>query len=365
MSCRLYIGNLPSDIQERELEDMFYKFGRILRIEIKRVARPPLYAFVTFANSVDAKDAQQSRNGIDFDGKRLRVELSKERDDRSTTRHPGLGVGMFQPRVHKTYQVRVSGLSNKISWQDLKDFGRGISNGKKEGHLRIVHSDVYHNNGTGILEYETRQDAIRAVTELNQTVIVNPYDSTCVVTLVLGFEDDGNEREDGERRRRSGGGSGGSGGSRRRDDDRHSRRRHDSRSRSRSRDHQRDRATSSNTSLNSTTTHSSSSSSSLVSSDVASSSSNENVVPAGAAVEVGQDPVYAGTAIVYTTHVVNGQVMYGDGYDAMSYIEIRKLCKKKGLRNQGKKIDLIKWLRGYNVAVAEDATNWSEGKGGY
>ena len=70
-----------------------------------------------------------------------------------------------------------TGLSNKISWQDLKDFGRGISNGKKEGHLRIVHSDVYHNNGTGILEYETRQDAIRAVTELNQTVIVNPYDS--------------------------------------------------------------------------------------------------------------------------------------------------------------------------------------------
>ena len=325
MSCRLYIGNLPSDIQERELEDMFYKFGRILRIEIKRVARPPLYAFVTFANSVDAKDAQQSRNGIDFDGKRLRVELSKERDDRSTTRHPGLGVGMFQPRVHKTYQVRVSGLSNKISWQDLKDFGRGISNGKKEGHLRIVHSDVYHNNGTGILEYETRQDAIRAVTELNQTVIVNPYDSTCVVTLVLGFEDDGNEREDGERRRRSGGGGGGSGGTRRRDDDRHSRRRHDSRSRSRSRDHQ-DRATSSNTTT--TTTHSSSSSFvPSVSSDVASIASNENVVAAG------------------VTSVV-GQELNGDGYDAMSYIEIRKLCKEKGLHNQGKKIDLIKLLRG-------------------
>ena len=320
MSCRLYIGNLPSDIQERELEDMFYKFGRILRIEIKRVARPPLYAFVTFANSVDAKDAQQSRNGIDFDGKRLRVELSKERDDRSTTRHPGLGVGMFQPRVHKTYQVRVSGLSNKISWQDLKDFGRGISNGKKEGHLRIVHSDVYHNNGTGILEYETRRDAIRAVTELNQTVIVNPYDSTCVVTLVLGFEDDGNDR-DGERRRRSGGGGGGG---RRRDDDRHSRRRHDSRSRSRSRDLERDRATSSNT----TTTHSSSSSFvPSVSSDVASIASNENVVAAG------------------VTSVV-GQELNGDGYDAMSYIEIRKLCKEKGLHNQGKKIDLIKLLRG-------------------
>ena len=31
MSCRIFIGNLPIDIKERELEDLFSKYGRIIK----------------------------------------------------------------------------------------------------------------------------------------------------------------------------------------------------------------------------------------------------------------------------------------------------------------------------------------------
>lgn len=44
----LFVGNLPEDIRERDIDDIFYKYGRIRHIEIKRPARPPPFAFVEF-----------------------------------------------------------------------------------------------------------------------------------------------------------------------------------------------------------------------------------------------------------------------------------------------------------------------------
>ncbi|KAG5205442.1 hypothetical protein JEQ12_018692 [Ovis aries] len=32
---RIYVGNLPSDVREKDLEDLFYKYGRISEIELK------------------------------------------------------------------------------------------------------------------------------------------------------------------------------------------------------------------------------------------------------------------------------------------------------------------------------------------
>lgn len=44
----IFVGNLPDDVRERELDDLFYKYGRIRNIEIKTPSRPPSYAFVEF-----------------------------------------------------------------------------------------------------------------------------------------------------------------------------------------------------------------------------------------------------------------------------------------------------------------------------
>ena len=45
---RVYVGNLPIDVREKEIEDIFYKFGPIREIDIKRPVRPPAFAFVAF-----------------------------------------------------------------------------------------------------------------------------------------------------------------------------------------------------------------------------------------------------------------------------------------------------------------------------
>jgi len=62
-SRRIFVGNLPMDIREREIDDIFYKFGRISDIEIKRPQRPPAFSFVTFSDPRDANDAVHYRDG--------------------------------------------------------------------------------------------------------------------------------------------------------------------------------------------------------------------------------------------------------------------------------------------------------------
>ena len=75
---RVYCGNLPSDIKEREVDDLFYKYGRIRDIHIVRRDRTA-FAFVEYSDYRDAEDAVRSRDGYKFDGDYLRCEISRER----------------------------------------------------------------------------------------------------------------------------------------------------------------------------------------------------------------------------------------------------------------------------------------------
>ena len=69
-NARLYIAPLPMDVRESELEDLFYKYGRIRDIEIKS-RRPPAFAFVEFDDHRDAEDAVKGRDGIKFADRRI------------------------------------------------------------------------------------------------------------------------------------------------------------------------------------------------------------------------------------------------------------------------------------------------------
>ncbi|MFH4984076.1 hypothetical protein AB6A40_010785 [Gnathostoma spinigerum] len=47
--CRIYVGNLPSNIVERDLEDIFYKYGKVVSIDLKTGRGPP-FGFVEFGD---------------------------------------------------------------------------------------------------------------------------------------------------------------------------------------------------------------------------------------------------------------------------------------------------------------------------
>jgi arginine/serine-rich splicing factor 1/9 len=47
-SCKIYIGNLPPDVRERDLEDLFYKYGKISMLDLKNRRGGAPFAFIEF-----------------------------------------------------------------------------------------------------------------------------------------------------------------------------------------------------------------------------------------------------------------------------------------------------------------------------
>ncbi|ORY49810.1 hypothetical protein BCR33DRAFT_553051 [Rhizoclosmatium globosum] len=78
LEMSLFIGRLPSELKVRDLEDIFNKFGRISRLDIKRGASFN-FAFVEFEDKRDAEDALRETDGKELPefGTRLVVEFAK------------------------------------------------------------------------------------------------------------------------------------------------------------------------------------------------------------------------------------------------------------------------------------------------
>lgn len=155
---RVYVGNLPMDIRTREVEDIFYKYGRIRDIDVKFPSRPPAFAFVDFEDPRDAEDAIRGRDGYDYDGARLRVEPANGGRRESAPR----GSGRYPRNIRGTgdYTVEISNLPPRVSWQDLKDFMR------KAGDVVFTEVD---GRGGGIVEYSNKRDMKYAVEKLDDS----------------------------------------------------------------------------------------------------------------------------------------------------------------------------------------------------
>ncbi|KAJ7973331.1 putative Arginine/serine-rich splicing factor [Quillaja saponaria] len=172
-SRTIYVGNLPGDIRMREVEDLFYKYGAIVDIDLKVPPRPPGYAFVEFEDPRDADDAIRYRDGFSFDGHRLRVELahggrgySSSADRYSSYSSSGSSRGASR---RSDYRVLVTGLPSSASWQDLKDHMR------KAGD--VCFSQVFRDRGgmTGIVDYTNYDDMKYAIRKLDDSEFRNAF----------------------------------------------------------------------------------------------------------------------------------------------------------------------------------------------
>lgn len=168
------MGNLPGDTREREVEDLFYKYGPIAHIDLKIPPRPPGYAFVEFEESRDAEDAIRGRDGYDFDGNRLRVELAhggrghSSSIDRYSSRSSGRGSQGGVSR-RSEYRVLVTGLPSSASWQDLKDHMRRAGD--------VCFSQVFRDGRgtTGIVDYTNYDDMKYAIRKLDDSEFRNAF----------------------------------------------------------------------------------------------------------------------------------------------------------------------------------------------
>ncbi|XP_076367276.1 serine/arginine-rich splicing factor 1A-like [Tachypleus tridentatus] len=154
---RIYVGNLPPDIRTKDIEDIFYKFGKITFIDLKNRRGPP-FAFVEFEDTRDAEDAVHSRDGYDYDGYRLRVEFPKGTNPGRGFGSRGRGRG--PPARRSQHRILVSGLPATGSWQDLKDHMREAGD--------VCYADV-SKDGTGVVEFLRYEDMKYAVKKLDDS----------------------------------------------------------------------------------------------------------------------------------------------------------------------------------------------------
>lgn len=75
-TTKLYVGNLPMDTTEEDLAKTFDKFGKISLLELKRVQKPPMFAFIEYEDERDAADAVKDTDQSEFRGAHLRVEFA-------------------------------------------------------------------------------------------------------------------------------------------------------------------------------------------------------------------------------------------------------------------------------------------------
>ncbi|KAI8971878.1 hypothetical protein BDF20DRAFT_915630 [Mycotypha africana] len=73
----VFVGRLPPhDFYEEDLEDIFYKYGRIISCQVKKGARYA-FGFVEFDDPEDAYYAIKETDGLDIDGVPIVVEKTK------------------------------------------------------------------------------------------------------------------------------------------------------------------------------------------------------------------------------------------------------------------------------------------------
>ena len=77
---KLFIGNLPYEITEEELREIFSQYGTVLEVFAPRQKG---YAFVTFENEEDAMKASEGMKDYELKGRKLNVDFAraKSRDD--------------------------------------------------------------------------------------------------------------------------------------------------------------------------------------------------------------------------------------------------------------------------------------------
>ncbi|MGH8547826.1 MAG: RNA recognition motif domain-containing protein [Methylococcales bacterium] len=93
MAKKLYVGNLSHTVGDRDLEEMFRPYGRVVSANVimdRHSGRSKGFAFVEMSSDQEARAAISALHGKDVEGKSLTVNEARPREERS-----GGGRGNF------------------------------------------------------------------------------------------------------------------------------------------------------------------------------------------------------------------------------------------------------------------------------
>ena len=92
MTIRIYIGNLPQGFNPKEFDKILKSISEMVRFKAvldKETKESRGFGFATTNNEENANLLIQKLNGFEFNGSKLRVELSEKKDSASNKRNSG------------------------------------------------------------------------------------------------------------------------------------------------------------------------------------------------------------------------------------------------------------------------------------
>ncbi|MBI9051596.1 MAG: RNA-binding protein [Anaerolineaceae bacterium] len=86
MEAKLYVGNMAYSTTEEQLRSMFEEAGTVVAVDIikdRDTRAPKGFAFITMSSKEEADKAVNMLNGNEVDGRPLKVNEAKPREERS------------------------------------------------------------------------------------------------------------------------------------------------------------------------------------------------------------------------------------------------------------------------------------------
>ncbi len=89
---RLYVGNLTYSVTEDQLKELFAEHGEVKGVNI---ITGKGFGFVEMSTNEEAEAAKEALNGTEFDGRTMRIDEARPRQEKNDRRGNGGGGGRY------------------------------------------------------------------------------------------------------------------------------------------------------------------------------------------------------------------------------------------------------------------------------
>ncbi|XP_030071976.1 nucleolin isoform X3 [Microcaecilia unicolor] len=142
----LIVNNLSYSATEDSLQELFQKAASI-RVPQNNQGRPKGFAFVEFSTLEDAKEALESHNNAEIEGRSIRLEFSQTAGPQGGGNSRGFGGG-------QTKTLFVRGLSDETTEETLREAFEG-----SVGARIAVDRDTGASKGFGFVDFSSAEEA--------------------------------------------------------------------------------------------------------------------------------------------------------------------------------------------------------------
>ena len=165
--CVCHVGNLSWDTTDDTLHDLFSGYGEVVKAEVQmsRAGRSQGWGLVEFASAAEVKYAIEQCDGLDFDGREIRVRADKGRVTKAAA--PAKTQRNDADKVVDPTKIFVMNLSFDATEAELRAHCSSV--GEVASVELLTRGKNQRPSGSAVVEYRYSEAAAAAVQALEGT----------------------------------------------------------------------------------------------------------------------------------------------------------------------------------------------------